>query len=135
MLPLQLDWLNLFGGLSQHQIVSVIVAFVVFLAASGLMVLGLIAFGARSGIMAPAYTSKVPAASDVELAAFLGAFVFGLISIALMVFLGLGENDLDNPLFLPLTVGPILIGGLFLITGAGLAFRTVRRPPRVAHPS
>lgn len=134
-MPLQLDWLNWFGGLTGHQIVSVIVAFVIFLANSGLMLLGLIAFGARSGIMAPAYTSKVPAASDLELAAFLAAFFFGLISMAFMVFLGLAENLLDNPLFLPLTVGPILIGGLFLITGAGLAFRTVRRGHRVARPS
>lgn len=134
-MPLQLDWLNWFGGLTGHQIVSVIVAFVIFLGNSGLMLLGLIAFGARSGIMAPAYTSKVPAASDPELAAFLGAFLFGLISMALMVFLGLAENDLDNPAFLPLTVGPILIGGLLLITGAGLAFRSVRRGHRVARPS
>jgi hypothetical protein len=134
-MPLQLDWLNWFGGLSSHQVVSVIVAFVIFLANSGLMLLGLIAFGARAGIMAPAYTSKVPVASDLELVAFLGAFLFGLISMVFEVFLGLAENELDNPLFLPLTVGPILIGGLFLITGAGLAFRTVRRGHRVARPS
>ena len=134
-MPLQLDWLNLFGGLSQHQIVSVLVAVVIFTADAGLMIVALIAFGARAGIMAPAYTSKVPAASDTELGAFLGAFLFGLIAMAFMVFTGLAENDLDNPLFLPLTVGPILIGGLLLITGAGLAFRTVRRGQRIARPS
>ena len=77
--------------------------------------------------MAPTYTTKVPLASNVELGAFLGGAAFGMISILLMVFLGLAENDLDNPLFLPLSVGPILLGGLFLVTGAGLAFRTVRR--------
>ena len=50
-----------------------------------------------------------------------------MISILLMVFLGLAENDLDNPLFLPLSVGPILIGGLLFLTGAGLGLRTVRQ--------
>jgi hypothetical protein len=49
-----------------------------------------------------------------------------MISILLMTFLGFAENDLDNPAFLPLAVGPLLIGGLFFLTGAGLAFRTVR---------
>ena len=134
-MPLQLDWLNLFGGLTSNQIVSVIVVAVIFTVASGLTLLALIAFGVRSGLMAPSYTSKVPTASDTELGAFLGAFAFGLISITLMVFLGLAENALDNPVFLPLTVGPILIGGLLLITGAGLAFRTVRRGHRGARPS
>ena len=86
-----------------------------------------IAFGVRAGLMAPAYTTKVPLASDVELGAFLGGAALGMISILLMVFLGLAENALDNPLFLPLSVGPILLGGLFLLTGAALAFRTVRR--------
>jgi len=50
-----------------------------------------------------------------------------MISILIMTFLGFAENDLDNPLFLPLAVGPILLGGLLLVTGAGLAFRTIRR--------
>ena len=77
--------------------------------------------------MAPAYSTKVPLASNTELGAFLGASAFGMISILLMTFLGFAENDLDNPLFLPLAVGPILIGGLLLLTGAGLALRTVRR--------
>ena len=76
--------------------------------------------------MAPAYSTRVPLASDVELGAFLGGAAFGMISILLMTFLGFAENDLDNPLFLPLAVGPILLGGLFLVTGAGLAFRTIR---------
>ena len=134
-MPLQLDWMNLFGGLTGSQIESVIVVAVIFTVASGLTLLALIAFGVRAGLMAPSYTSKVPPGSDVELGAFLGASAFGMISILLMVFLGLAENDLDNPLFFPLTVGPILIGGLLLVTGAGLAFRTVRRGHRVARPS
>ena len=138
MLPLQLDWLNWFAGLSSHQVLSVIVVVVVFTVASGLTLLALIAFGVRSGLMAPSYTTRVPTASDAELTIFLGAFLMGLISIAAMIFvpgLGLAENDLDSPLFFPAVVGPILIGGLLLVTGAGLAFRTVRRGHRVARPS
>ena len=123
---LSLDWMNLFGGLSSHQVVSVIVVAVIFTAAAGLSLLALIAFGVRSGIMAPAYSTRVPLASNVELGAFLLAAAFGMISILLMVFLGFAENALDNPLYFPFAVGPILIGGLFLITGAGLAFRSVR---------
>ena len=126
-MPLSLDWMNLFGGLSSGQVVSVIIVAAIFTAAAGLTLLALIAFGVRAGLMAPSYTGRVPAASDLELLAFMAAFVLGMISILLMVFLGFAENDLDNPLFLPLAVGPILLGGLFLITGAGLAFRTVRR--------
>jgi hypothetical protein len=77
--------------------------------------------------MAPTYTTRVPLASDIELTAFLLASALGMISILLMVFLGLAENDLDTATFLPFSVGPLLLGGLFFITGAGLAFRTVRR--------
>jgi hypothetical protein len=124
---LSLDWMNLFSGMTPAQITSVIVVAVIFTAASGLTLLALIAFGVRSGIMAPTYSTRLPAASEVELGAFLGAAAFGMISILLMTFLGFAENDLDNPLFLPLVVGPILLGGLFLVTGAGLAFRTIRR--------
>jgi hypothetical protein len=119
--------MNLFTGLSSSGVFSVIVVAVVFTAAAGLSIIALIAFGVRAGIMAAAHTSKVPPASNLELGAFLGATVFGLISIVLMMFLGFAENDLDNPSFFPLAVGPILIGGLLLVTGAGLAFRTVRR--------
>jgi hypothetical protein len=123
---LSLDWINWFNGLSSHQTVSVIIAFLIFTAAAGLTLLALIAFGVRAGLMAPAYSTRVPLASDLELGAFLGASAFGMISILLLVFMGLAENDLDSSLFFPLSVGPILIGGLFLITGAGLAFRRVR---------
>jgi hypothetical protein len=124
---LSLDWMNLFGGLGSHEVVSVLVVAVIFTAAAGLTLLSLIAFGVRSGLMAPSYSTRVPLASDVELGAFLGGAAFGMISILLMTFLGFAENDLDNPLFLPLAVGPILLGGLFLVTGAGLAFRTIRK--------
>jgi hypothetical protein len=118
--------MNLFGGLTSGQITSVIVVAVIFTIASGLTLVALVLFGVRAGLMAPAYSTRIPLASEVELGAYLGAAAFGMISILLMVFLGLAENDLDNPLFLPLSVGPILIGGLLFLTGAGLAVRTVR---------
>jgi len=124
---LSLDWMNLFGGLTPAQITSVIVVAVIFSVAAGLVLLSLIMFGVRSGVMAPSYSTRLPAASDVELGAFLGGAALGMISILLMTFLGFAENDLDNPLFLPLAVGPILLGGLLFVTGAGLAFRTIRR--------
>ena len=127
MIRLGLDWMNLFGGLTSSQIVSVIVVAIIFTVAAGLVLLSLILFGVRAGLMAPTYTSRVPVASNLELGAFLLGAAFGMISILLMVFLGLAENDLTNALFLPLTIIPILIGGLFLITGVGLAFRTLRR--------
>ncbi len=119
--------MNLFAGLDSHSILSLVVAAVIFTAAAGLTLLALIAFGVRSGLMAAQATADVPAARDLELLLFLGASAGGLISIFLMVFLGLGENDLDNPLFVPLAAGPVLLGGLLLVSGAGLAFRTVRR--------
>ena len=124
---LSLDWMNLFGGLTASQITSVIVVAVIFTIASGLVLLSLIVFGVRADLMAPTYSTRLPAASDVELGAFLGGAALGMVSILLMTFLGFAENDLDNPLFLPLAVGPILLGGLFFLTGAGLAFRTIRR--------
>ncbi len=124
---LSLDWMNLFGGLTSSQITSVVVVAVIFTIASGLVLLSLIVFGVRAGLMAPTYSTRLPAASDAELGAFLGGAALGMISILLMTFLGFAENDLDNPLFLPLAVGPILLGGLFFLTGAGLAFRTIRR--------
>jgi hypothetical protein len=124
---LSLDWMNLFGGLTSGQITSVIVVAVIFTVAAGLTLLALIAFGVRAGLMAPTYSTRLPQASSAELGAFLGAAALGMISILIMTFLGFAENDLDNPLFLPLAVGPILLGGLLFVTGAGLAFRTIRR--------
>jgi hypothetical protein len=124
---LSLDWMNLFGGLTSGQISSVIVVAVIFTVAAGLTLLALIAFGVRAGLMAPSYSTRLPEASSAELGAFLGGAALGMISILIMTFLGFAENDLDNPLFLPLAVGPILLGGLLFVTGAGLAFRTIRR--------
>jgi hypothetical protein len=124
---LSLDWMNLFGGLTGAQITSVIVVAVIFTVAAGLVLLALIAFGVRAGLMAPNYSTRLPEASSAELGAFLGGAALGMISILIMTFLGFAENDLDNPLFLPLAVGPILLGGLLFVTGAGLAFRTIRR--------
>src|ERR1700687_3636874 len=123
---LSLDWMSLFGGLSKARVTVVIVVAVIFTAASGLTLLALIAFGVRAGLMAPTYSTRLSQASSVELGAFLGGAAFGMISILIMTFLGFAENDLDNPLFLPLAVGPILVGGLLFVTGAGLAFRTIR---------
>jgi len=119
--------MNLFGGLTPGQITSVIVVAVIFTVAAGLVLLALIAFGVRAGLMAPAYSTRLPQASSAELGAFLGGAALGMISILIMTFLGFAENDLDNPLFLPLAVAPILLGGLLFVTGAGLAFRTIRR--------
>jgi hypothetical protein len=124
---LSLDWMNLFGGLTPAQITSVIVVAVIFTVAAGLVLLALIAFGVRAGLMAPSYSTRLPEASSAELGAFLGGAALGMISILIMTFLGFAENDLDNPLFLPLAVGPILLGGLLFVTGAALAFRTIRR--------
>jgi hypothetical protein len=124
---LSLDWMNLFGGLTPGQITSVIVVAVIFTVAAGLVLLALIAFGVRAGLMAPSYSTRLPEASSAELGAFLGGAALGMISILIMTFLGFAENDLDNPLFLPLAVGPILLGGVLFVTGAGLAFRTIRR--------
>jgi hypothetical protein len=124
---LSLDWMNLFGGLTPSQITSVIVVAVIFTVAAGLVLLALIAFGVRAGLMAPNYSTRLPEASSAELGAFLVGAALGMISILIMTFLGFAENDLDNPLFLPLAVGPILLGGLLFVTGAGLAFRTIRR--------
>ena len=59
-MPLSLDWMNLFGGLSSGQVTSVFVVAVIFTAASGLTLLSLIAFGVRAGLMAPAYSTRVP---------------------------------------------------------------------------
>jgi hypothetical protein len=124
---LSLDWMNLFGGLTPAQITSVIVVAVIFTVAAGLVLLALIAFAVRAGLMAPSYSTRLPEASSAELGAFLGGAALGMISILIMTFLGFAENDLDNPLFLPLAVVPILLGGLLFVTGAGLAFRTIRR--------
>lgn len=117
---------NWFTGI-EDRVGSVVVTLVVFLAASGLAFMGLVAFGVRSRLMAPKVTSQMPEGSPTELLLFLGSALLGLATILLMVFMGLAENDLDNPVFLPLTLALILLGGVMFVGGAGLAFRTVRR--------
>ncbi len=122
-----LDWMNLFGGLTSHQIFSVIVVAIVFTAAAGLALISLIAFGVRCGLMLP--TARIPVGSDTELGSYLGALVFAMISILVPVLVGMtnAENDLDNPLYLPVAVGPILVGGFLLLSGAAIGIRSVRR--------
>ncbi len=122
-----LDWMNLFGGMTPHQVVSVIVVAVIFTAAAGLALISLIAFGVRSGLMLP--TARIPVGSDAELASYLGGLAFAMISIFLPILVGMiaAENDLDNPLYLPVAVGPILIGGFLLLSGAAIGIRSVRR--------
>ncbi len=119
--------MNLFNGIDQHGQLSLLIAAVVFLAASGLALVGLIAFGARAGLVAPKATGSLPPARDAELLAFLGAGLFGLISAFGMAFLGLGENYLDNPAFFPLAVGPLIPGGILFVIGVALALTTIRR--------
>jgi hypothetical protein len=133
-----LDWMNLFGGMNGRQIASVVITFVVFSAAAGLCLLALIVFGVRAGLMAPQYTAGAPMAGRTELSAYLLSSACGLLSILLMIFTGLlgggpfAELYLDNPLVLPIGVALILAGGLLLIAGLGLGFRTVRRQRRAA---
>jgi len=118
---------NLFAGIDAHGRLAVLIAAIIFLAASGLALSGLFAFGVRAGIVVPRATSSLPPARDPELLAFLGAGLCGLVSDFGMAFLGLAENLLDNPAFFPLTVGPLIPGGILFLTGLALAFRTIRR--------
>ena len=128
--------MNLFDGLTPHQVLSVLVTVVVFTAAAGVCLIAVVAFGVRAGLMAPQVSRTVPSASDTELLAFLGAGLCGLISIVAMIFVGLlggsvfAETFLDNALLLPISVAFILLGGLLLLVGAALAVRTVRAARR-----
>src|SRR5689334_13510071 len=128
--------MNLFDGLTPHQILSVLVTVVVFTAAAVVCLVALIAFGVRGGLMAAKATRDVPPASDTELWLFFLASLSGLASTFAMIFVGLvggsvfAETFLDNTLLLPISVAFILLGGLLLILGAGLAYRTVRRGRR-----
>jgi hypothetical protein len=128
-----LDWMNLFAGLTPHQIVSVVVVAIIFTAAAGLALIALIAFGVRSGLMLQ--TARIPVGTDAELGAYLGALLFAMISILGPVLVGMtaAENDLDNGLYLPLAAGPILIGGFLLVSGAAIGIRDVRRRHAQAH--
>src|SRR5207248_860508 len=79
---------------------------------------------------------EVPKASDTELWLFFLASLSGLLSIFAMIFVGLvggsvfAETFLDNVLLLAVSLALILLGGLLLLLGAGLAFLTVRRARR-----
>lgn len=119
--------MNLFSGLGSHEITSVLIAAVVFVATSGLALVGLIAFGVRAGLMAPQATSGLPVAGEVELLAYLAAGSCGLVADFAMVFMGQAENFLDNPLFLPISVGLLILGGVFFLGGVGIGVRTIRR--------
>jgi hypothetical protein len=122
---------NGFAGIEDRGL-SVAVALVVFLATSGLAMLGLVAFGVRAGLMVPKATSHIPPGSPTELLLFLGSGLIGLIAVLLLVFMGLAENDLDNPVFLPLMVVLIGLGGILFLGAAGLGIRSVRRSTRQA---
>jgi hypothetical protein len=128
--------MNLFDGLTSHQILSVLVTVVVFTAAAGLCLIALIAFGVRAGLMAASATREVPKASDTELWLFLLASLSGLVSTFAMIFLGLAggsvfaETFLDNTLLFPVSVLLIVLGGVLLLAGAALGYRTVRRARR-----
>ncbi len=122
---------NGFAGIEDRGL-SVAVALVVFLATSGLAILGLIAFGVRAGLMVPKATSQMPQGSPTELLLYLGSALLGLIAVLLLVFMGLAENDLDNPTFLPLMVVLIGLGVILFLGAAGLGIRSVRRSTRPA---
>lgn len=125
--------MNLFTGLTGHQIVSVLVTVVVFTAAAGVCLIAIIAFGVRAGLMAPEASRDAPRASDAELWTFLAASLSGLVSIIAMIFLGLvggsvfAETFLDNTPLFPISVVLILLGGFLIIVGGAMAFRTLRR--------
>ena len=128
--------MNLFDGLTSHQVLSVLATVVIFTVAAGVCLVALLAFGVRSGLMAAQATRDVPKASDTELWLFFLASLSGLLSIFAMIFVGLvggsvfAETFLDNVLLLTVSLALILLGGLLLLLGAGLAFLTVRRARR-----
>lgn len=128
--------MNLFDGLTPHQVLSVLVTVVVFTAAAGVCLIAIVAFGVRAGLMAPEVSRTVPPASDTELVMFVVASLCALLSLFVMIFLGLlggsvfAETFLDNALLLPVSVAFILLGGLLLLVGAALAVRTVRAARR-----
>lgn len=128
-----LDWLNWFQGLSTHEIISVIVTVVVFTGAAVLCLAAVIAFGVRSGLMAPQLTGQPPRNNDAELAAFFGSSLAALAAILAMIFLGLvggsvfAESFLDNAVLFPVTIALMALSFVLLVAGAGLARRSVRR--------
>jgi hypothetical protein len=132
--------MNLFEGMTTGQIISVFVVIVLFSAAAGLIMLAMGVFAVRGGLLGSKGTRHLAPATDPELLAYLTAAALGFGSIVIMVFLGLilgfgdlAENALDNPLlFLPAATGPILLGGVFLLLGAGRAYQTIRSGRRPA---
>ena len=133
-----LNWLNWFAGLKAHEIVSVILTFVVFSGAALLCLAALVAFGVRAGLMAPSLTGQPPRNNDTELAAFLGSSILALVAILGMIFLGLvggsvfAESFLDNAPLVVVTLALLIISFVLLVTGAGLARRAMRRRPAPA---
>lgn len=122
-----------FNGLAgiEDRVISVLVTVVIFSAASGLSLIALIVFAVRAGLMAPKATEGMAPASAVELSLFLGSAFLGLAAVLLLVFVGLAENDIGNPVLL-LVVALIALGGLLFILGAGKAIVTIRRVRRPA---
>lgn len=133
--------MNLFDGMSTGEIISVLVVIVIFSAAAGLTMLAMGVFAVRAGLLGSKGTRHLPPATDRELLAFLTAAALGFASIVIMVFLGLilgfgnlAERALDQPfIFLPASIGPILLGGVFLLLGAGLTYTTIRSGRSPAH--
>lgn len=128
-----LNWLNWFAGLSGHEIISVIVTFVVFSGAALLCLAAVVAFGVRAGLMAPALTGQPPRNNDTELAAFLGSSLLAFVAVLAMIFVGLvggsvfAESFLDNALLFPITLALLILSFVLLVAGAGLARRSMRR--------
>jgi hypothetical protein len=128
-----LNWLNWFQGLDGHEILSVIVTFVIFTGASLLCLAALVAFGVRSGLMAPSLTGQAPRDNDAELAAFFASSMCAFLAVLAMIFLGLvggsvfAESFLDNALLFPVMIALMAASFLLLVAGAGLARRSIRR--------
>jgi L-cystine uptake protein TcyP (sodium:dicarboxylate symporter family) len=130
--------MNLFAGLTQHQIVSVLATVVLFTVAAGVALVPLLAFGVRAGLMAPEASKDLPPASDAELWTWFASSMSGFVSVLLMIFLGLlggsvfAETFLDNTPLLVGSIAFILLGGLLFLVALALAFRTARRRPAPA---
>ena len=128
-----LNWLNWFQGLNGHEIVSVIVTFVIFSGAAFLCLAALVAFGVRAGLMAPQLTGQPPRNNDAELAAFFGSSMAAFVAVLAMIFLGLvggsvfAESFLDNLILFPVVIALMALSFLLLVVGAALARRSIRR--------
>jgi hypothetical protein len=129
----QLDWLNLFNGLTRGQIISVIITIVVFTAASGLCLVALNAFGVRAGLVAARATANIPTGRSLELLVLLAASAAGFLADELMIFFGLingsvfAELYTSEPMVLVVGVGLTVLSGILLLAGAALGMRSLRR--------